>query len=155
MSSPGPDFALQLVQPPLPKGSGSRRLIPVPCPKCKRKSPGFGRLGGFHESADKKTKTRPADSLKKQGKKIAAAAAVTYDEPIKGPVEVRLQFRFVKPKSVKRSHPECEADIDKLMRTVFDALSKIAFEDDARVCQVFATKVYADSPGVAVRVRPL
>ena len=62
-------------------------------------------------------------------------------------VGVKVTFQFVKPKShQKRVHPTVKPDIDKLERALLDALTGIAYDDDAQVVCLRATKVYgADS----------
>lgn len=44
-------------------------------------------------------------------------------------------------------------DLDKLVRTVLDALTGLAWLDDSQVCQIEATKQYAAVPGVAITIR--
>jgi crossover junction endodeoxyribonuclease RusA len=85
-------------------------------------------------------------------------------EIIKGPVSVLLQFTLPKPKSAPKkriTHPDRKPDIDKLIRSTLDALKQAgAFEDDARVIQLYAGKVYPnegemalDVPGARIRIR--
>lgn len=91
-----------------------------------------------------------------------------------GPVSMRLAFRLPRPKSHylpanrKRPAPELRpdaptwcaggADIDKLTRAVLDALTGVAYVDDALVAVVGATKQFpapGEQPGVDVRVSAL
>ena len=90
--------------------------------------------------------------------------------PIAGPVGMRLDFRFARPKghyhpaNSRRAAPELRAgapatpangpDLDKLCRAVLDALTAVVYVDDALVVQLGATKAYADQapPGVDVKV---
>jgi Holliday junction resolvase RusA-like endonuclease len=93
-----------------------------------------------------------------------------------GPVAVRLEFFLRRPESHylpvngKRDQPELRLDaplfppvapdLDKLMRSVFDALTDAdVWTDDAQVVKVAATKMYADQhanhrPGVLIAVAP-
>jgi Holliday junction resolvase RusA-like endonuclease len=58
-------------------------------------------------------------------------------------VKVLVTFQFVLPKSVKaRAHHTVKPDLDKLLRAVLDALTGIAYEDDAQVVTAVAMKVY-------------
>jgi len=58
-------------------------------------------------------------------------------------VVVRLDFVLDKPRTVKkRPHPTVKPDLDKLIRLVLDALTGVAFQDDAQVCRVEAQKRY-------------
>jgi Holliday junction resolvase RusA-like endonuclease len=83
----------------------------------------------------------------------AARAANAGRDPLDGPVLVVLEFRFVRPKSVKRAHPTVKPDLDKLARAVLDSLTTArVYKDDAQVVSLWPTKVYGAEPGVRVRV---
>lgn len=58
------------------------------------------------------------------------------------PVRVHVRFRFPQPKRSTRWCPTVRPDIDKLTRALLDALTGIAYEDDAQVVELFALKVY-------------
>jgi Holliday junction resolvase RusA-like endonuclease len=85
-----------------------------------------------------------------------AANEMVFREAAEGALVVRLEFRFVRPASVKaekRPWPSVRPDIDKLARSVLDSLKTGGvYKDDAQVVDLAATKVYADVPGVRVRV---
>ena len=68
---------------------------------------------------------------------------------IRGPVTVDITFSLVRPKSAKKgARSDKKPDIDKLLRSTFDALSSAGvFEDDARIVRVLAVKRYAGDPG--------
>jgi Holliday junction resolvase RusA-like endonuclease len=73
-------------------------------------------------------------------------------------VALGVVFYLPRPTSVKiakRPRPSVTPDLDKLLRTVLDALTGIAYLDDAQVVQVTALKSYADhrSPGVSITGR--
>lgn len=78
-----------------------------------------------------------------------------------GAVIVHLAFVMPRPVSTpKRRTPPAlrKPDLDKLVRGVFDALSGLCFEDDARVVDLRATKRLAaigEKPGVTVTVSDL
>lgn len=78
---------------------------------------------------------------------------------LEGPVAVTLVFKLPRPPSVpkRRTYPTTRPDVDKLTRAVLDALTGLAFTDDAQVVMVTAMKLYAvDVPcGVEVRVAPM
>ncbi len=63
-----------------------------------------------------------------------------------GPVEVRIIFTLPKPKSAPkrvRTWPDKKPDVDKLCRCAIDSLTDAgAFEDDARIVRLVATKCY-------------
>ena len=76
------------------------------------------------------------------------------EQPSTNPVRVELLFYFNKPKTVKREHMSVKPDIDKLTRSVLDALTLIAWKDDSQVVKLEVAKLYAhDGPEPGVRVR--
>ncbi len=71
-------------------------------------------------------------------------------------VRVRMQFWLTKPKSVKRSHPCVKPDIDKLARTVADALEGTLLTNDSRIVELHVLKAYAlAEPGCRIEVEEL
>ncbi len=144
---------------PVPKGSiKAMPGVPLgaPCPKCRQKRRGHPRLINAN------------DKTKGWEKVIRGAAMAARVEKILGPVSVDLEFYMPRPKShfrsgkfshlLKDSAPtfhESKPDSDKLERAVLDALTNIAFEDDAKVAHVKAVKVYSDKPGVRISVQSL
>ena len=77
------------------------------------------------------------------------------DGLIQGPVSVRVKFSLIRPKSVsvkKRLLPITKPDLDKLTRSVCDALKGTIYNDDSQVVELQARKEYGDSPGVRVEV---
>lgn len=96
---------------------------------------------------------------------MAASQALNSRPHITGPVRVRLQFLFPRPKShygTGRNHatlkataqplPTGKPDLDKLQRAVFDALTHVVWVDDSLVTEVFAIKRYNPEPGVLVAI---
>lgn len=74
-------------------------------------------------------------------------------ETITNPVELVLDFRLPKPKSVTRGVPSVKPDLDKLIRAVGDALTKSAiYKDDALVIAIGASKSYSENPGVYISI---
>jgi crossover junction endodeoxyribonuclease RusA len=59
-------------------------------------------------------------------------------------VRVRASFEFVAPKRLEkgRAHPTVKPDADKVLRALLDALTGVAYEDDAQVVDVAVTKRY-------------
>ena len=99
----------------------------------------------------------------------AHAAMNTLDfEPFAHAVEVNVAFYFPRPKShfgtgrnagrLKESAPEFVAtkpDIDKLLRSTFDALTTAGlWRDDNLAVRVSAVKVYAAHPGARIIITP-
>jgi Holliday junction resolvase RusA-like endonuclease len=84
------------------------------------------------------------------------ALAEGVGQQITGPVGVEVLFALPRPKKYQRlglTVAHCVApDIDKLLRGVLDALSRVVFVDDAQVVQVLATKIYAPVDGAPYAV---
>lgn len=125
---------------PLPKGSGSAMFR-------------GGRPSGFMEMADKKTKKRPAGGLRRWQSAVRERARNEIVSPIQGPVTLEIEFHLERPRKPKFIYPASKPDLDKLARSVFDALSGIAYEDDSRVVQLVASKRYACEGKTGAHVR--
>jgi Holliday junction resolvase RusA-like endonuclease len=79
-------------------------------------------------------------------------------EPIDGPCELVVNFYMLKPASVKRSSPSVAPDLDKLIRSVGDALAIAGvYTDDSRITRISARKLYAQGiePGATITVKAL
>jgi Holliday junction resolvase RusA-like endonuclease len=79
-------------------------------------------------------------------------------EPLDEPVELIVNFYMSKPASVKRSVPSVAPDLDKLIRSVGDALAIAGvYTDDSRIVRISARKLYAQGiePGATISVRTL
>ncbi len=79
-------------------------------------------------------------------------------EPIDGPCELIVNFYMPKPASVKRSAPSVAPDLDKLVRSVGDALAIAGvYSDDSRITRISARKLYAQGiePGATITVATL
>ncbi|MFI6215655.1 RusA family crossover junction endodeoxyribonuclease [Nocardia brasiliensis] len=88
-----------------------------------------------------------------------ALAAHRHGFPVlTGPVSVALEFVRPRPVSTpKRRTPPAvkKPDLDKLTRAILDALTGIAFGDDAQVTEILARKRLAEigeTPGVWIAV---
>jgi crossover junction endodeoxyribonuclease RusA len=96
-------------------------------------------------------------------REIRQSFAALGREPALGPVCVTLDFFFARPaghygkKGLRPSAPSLPGvrpDLDKLVRAVLDALTGVAFRDDAQVVTLVARKHYADEapPGLVLEV---
>lgn len=83
---------------------------------------------------------------------IAMEARKAGCQPIEGAIEIKLNFFYLRPKSVKRPLPIVAPDLDKQIRSVLDALTGVAYLDDGQVVGIQATKRYGDRAGVSVEV---
>lgn len=77
--------------------------------------------------------------------------------PLAGPVLVTLEFRYARPKSARKSawYVDKRPDLDKVARAALDALTGVAFVDDAQVASLSLSKRYTcddEAPGVFVVV---
>ena len=75
--------------------------------------------------------------------------------PLTGPVDLSLTFFVKKPKShpkTKFVYATKKPDLDKMVRSVKDALKGVVYLDDAQVVRLVASKHYDDAPGVEVVV---
>ena len=92
-----------------------------------------------------------------------ASQAIAATSPqwalLEGGVRLTVAFYLPRPKSLpKRVTAHTKAiDLDKAVRAIGDALTRIAYRDDAQVCEIVAAKSYAgttDAPHVDIRVEP-
>lgn len=68
-------------------------------------------------------------------------------------VALTLAFTFTKPKSVTdREAHIVKPDLDKLIRAILDALTGVAYTDDAQVVSIIASKCYGAETMTAIRV---
>ena len=75
-------------------------------------------------------------------------------------IMVDIEFRLQIPQSYsKKKKAELEwtphnkkPDLDNLVKAVLDALNGVAFEDDALISDINASKTYAEEPGVYIMV---
>lgn len=96
-----------------------------------------------------------AKTLKPWRAHVAKSARQAYGGPrIEGDVQLVLEFRMPRGKTVKRPRPSVTPDLDKLVRAFLDGLTDAltVWRDDAQVVTLLATKVYADRPGVRVQL---
>ncbi len=78
--------------------------------------------------------------------------------PIDGPCELIVMFYMPKPATVKRSAPSVAPDLDKLIRSVGDALAIAGvYTDDSRITRISARKLYAQGiePGASIVVKSI
>lgn len=73
------------------------------------------------------------------------------------PVAVSVVWTLRKPKSTPKrvTEPTKKPDADKLLRAVLDALTGVAYEDDAQVVRVVAWKQYGSPERTEIKVEAL
>lgn len=87
---------------------------------------------------------------------------------LEGPLRLSVRFYITRPKghfgtgrnsgTVKPSappYPAKQPDLTKLVRAVEDALTGLAWRDDAQIVQQTAAKLYADRVRCEIQVEPL
>ena len=72
-----------------------------------------------------------------------------------GPFEIELAFTLRRPRTVTREAATVRPDLDKLVRAVLDALTRVAYQDDSQVVRLVAEKSYGSEPGVFIKIRAL
>jgi Holliday junction resolvase RusA-like endonuclease len=79
-------------------------------------------------------------------KEVQTSMLESYEQSAS--LRVVLTFEFLKPKTSKRDLPNVKPDLDKLIRAVFDALTKSGiYHDDAQVTSLRARKSYVHAGG--------
>lgn len=94
--------------------------------------------------------------------RAVAIAAMAGRDPFEGPLSVSLRFRMPIPKSAtKRARAGMAAgeiahtgrpDLDNCQKAILDAMNGVVFCDDSQIVRSFTTKLYAEQPGVDVRI---
>ena len=72
-------------------------------------------------------------------------------------IQIDIKFILPRPKTLPRKivYPVKRPDLDKLIRAVFDALSKKVYQDDSQVVKLTARKSYGITPGVSITVKEM
>ena len=92
------------------------------------------------------------------------AAEAWQGPPCAGPVEVEVDFDFVRPRShlttkgaLRSGAPAFPGriDLDKLLRSVGDGMTGIVYVDDSQIVSIIARKGYGPQARTVVRIRPL
>jgi crossover junction endodeoxyribonuclease RusA len=99
---------------------------------------------------------------------VTAAAIESGAALVRGPVALSVVFVFCRPAghfrkngTLKPSAPRWHAvrpDLDKICRSIGDSLSKVLYEDDARIVSLTGEKRYAvgnEPPGAIITLVPL
>jgi crossover junction endodeoxyribonuclease RusA len=96
---------------------------------------------------------------------VASAVKDAFDRPLEGPVALTLRFYLPVPAGRQMKTPRQRAhwalpwrglDLDKLERAILDALTGVAFRNDAQVCDVIKQKRFAEgSTGTEIIIEQL
>lgn len=119
-------------------------LIPIaPIPKGR---PRFSRNG--HAYTPERTRVFEATLRHQVQKKYRGL-------PLEGPLSVELEFRFVRPKRCKDTHPITKPDTDNLAKAVFDSLEGVLWQNDKHVVSIRADKVFSDEECIYIAIHKL
>lgn len=88
------------------------------------------------------------------------AENVGLEMVLDGPLDLAIEFLMPKPKSAPKGKVWCDKrpDLDKLVRSTFDALSGVLYRDDAQVVRLKVSKRYStdgEPPGAFISLRPV
>ena len=75
-------------------------------------------------------------------------------EPFEGPLEVRLDCYFQRPKKTDFSYPP-RGDCDNMFKSVSDAGNDVLWKDDSQIAKITCTKCWADEDGFVLVVKEL
>ncbi|MCD6459426.1 RusA family crossover junction endodeoxyribonuclease [bacterium] len=138
----------QLIGRPVTKGS-YRAYVAKPgvCRACK-----YGRNLRAYVTNDN-PQTKQAESLITN----AFYRRFIRQELWKGAVEVSITFYFIRPKSFDPTmfYPIKKSDIDKLQRTVYDALTGVLYVDDGQIVNAHIFKRFGKVEGIVVQTKNL
>lgn len=122
--------------------------------------PRIGRVGA-HARMFTPAKTAAYEGLVAMAAREAMAGAPLID----GPCALTLEVRHSMPKAFSRakralalSHqtwPTKKPDADNVLKAVCDGMNGVVWVDDVQAVTVSVSKVYAETPGVLVRVTRL
>lgn len=115
------------------------RIEPYP-----KRTATFGMRGRFPRVIKNKKTTEFETNLKQLCAIQYKSAALT------GPLAVKVAFFLTKPKSVKREYPIVKPDVDNLLKSTFDAMNGILWEDDCQIVSLEASKRYSNGDGFIV-----
>jgi Holliday junction resolvase RusA-like endonuclease len=86
---------------------------------------------------------------------VKALAREQYKNgPIRGALKMTVVFTIKRPKTVKREHPTVKPDTSNMVKSLEDALNKIAYEDDSQIVSFCAAKRYGESGSIYVEIEP-
>lgn len=116
-------------------------VVGQPAPQGSKRHVGNGRMVESSKAVKPWREAVRADAVQARGAR----------PPMSGPLAVTLIFTMRKPTSApkrRRTWPAKKPDLDKLVRSTFDALTDAgAWADDGQAVELLAAKRYAGDPG--------
>jgi len=102
------------------------------------------------------TSDNPKNKPWRQETASCAMIAMSGKPVWEGAVSLTVDFYFDRPKAQKKAlYKTTKPDVDKLVRSIADALTGIVFGDDARVVQMTCRKAYGSPARAEIQVREL
>jgi Holliday junction resolvase RusA-like endonuclease len=93
-----------------------------------------------------------------------ATSAMAGRPPMLGALQIALRFRMPIPRSHSKAvriamaageiAPTTKPDLSNLVKAIEDGMNTIVFADDAQIVRAVTSKIYAERPGVDIRVSP-
>lgn len=117
----------------------------VPAPQgSKTKMPNGAMLEAGSKTGREKVKNWRADVKEAAIKEMGGKPLLT------GPLAIEYRFRFLRPKSRKRTENwhSIKPDLSKLIRATEDAMSLVVYKDDCSISATMATKSYTTDPAM-------
>lgn len=97
--------------------------------------------------------------------KMSYIEAYKDEKLLEGDLEVTINFYFSMPKSTSKKTKERmlnheimhnkRPDIDNCIKSITDALNKIAYKDDNQIVKIKASKYYSDEPRTVVFIKKI
>lgn len=97
--------------------------------------------------------------------KMSYIEAYKNEKLLEGDLEVTINFYFSMPKSTSKKMKERmlnheimhnkRPDIDNCIKSITDALNKIAYKDDNQIVKIKASKYYSDEPRTIVFIKKI
>ncbi|MNW48662.1 Endodeoxyribonuclease RusA [compost metagenome] len=119
-------------------------------------------MGAVRMTQRSKWKNPSAQNYLTYKTKIGYLARKKFDKPLSGPVGTEIGFYYPVPQSWSKKKrdealkgklfPIVKPDIDNCVKGIFDALNKIAWQDDNRVVALITRKYYSERPRIVIKV---
>jgi Holliday junction resolvase RusA-like endonuclease len=87
------------------------------------------------------------------------------EQKLNGAIRAEMQFYFPIPKSESKKRQAAmlageirhtkKSDIDNCIKSVLDALNKMAFDDDGQIVEIIASKWYSENPRAEITMEEI
>lgn len=83
---------------------------------------------------------------------VKALFKTMCSEPFEGPIEVRLDCFFAKPKTTSFSYPP-RGDCDNMFKSVADAGNDVLWGDDSQIIRLTCSKHWSELDGFCITIK--